>query len=327
MRTVLLRISIGIAVGVGVLLLANGFAGARPPAASLSAPTTQPERRSPPGVPTPAPERGALTGDLLRTTERDRLRLCVQSLTPVVTDAVVGEAVLALMPQIRSHPDYRPSGLDVKPYSVENGCPGTPHIDRPDFKTGGNRDPKGPEASPYQAFVYVVSAERVIEDDLNIYAHERTLGFPGPRLIGREVRRAGPDSGVFVGTSSELYVTPKELADAAYLLRALQRAIGLEPLDEREVRLKRERDAQATVTAFATRPPKWRISAGREPVFLRTKPDGKIGDPLVELASGTLLIQWAPEVEDRGVRWLPVRVGSAEGQPGYVRAGDVVPVA
>lgn len=331
MRTILPRIGLSVALGVGALLVASGLVMAIRPATGLSpaavpSPGVPYRPETPPGVPTAEAELSFAGNDRLGATNRDRLRLCVQSLLPEVDNAVVQKAVAEVLPQVRAHPDYKPGGLDVKPPAVESGCPGIPQIDRPGFTgaQGGWLNPptRVPEASPYQVFVYLASAERLTAAGLA--GQEVSEGAPRPRLLDREFQRTAPGSGNFVPVTHELYFTPEELNNPDQIGRALHRALKLEPLDEREARLKQEAEERAKATQIAAQPSKWRTIAGQEPVTLYRKPGA---DEIVKLPAGTLLIQTRPESPERiqGVRWLPVQ--DPEGRQGWVQAHDVVPAS
>lgn len=322
MRTSLLRISLGIAVVAGGVLLANGLAGARPPSA-ISPPQAQatPYRpKTPPGVPTAEAEYSFADSGSLGATNRDRLRVCVQSLSPEVDNATVQRSVAGVLPQVRAHPDYKTKGLNVKPPSVEVGCPGTPMLDRPGFRgMEANMINYVKEASPYQVYIYVAPAERLAT--ITFVSSDEDLGY---RAVDREHQRTRPEAHTFAPVSTEVYFTPMELADSARLVRSIQWALKLEPLDLREKRLEKDKAEKEKADQLRAKPPRLRVQAGSAPVLLRIKADSDSGS--VELAPGTILVQTALEVvSPDGVRWLPVQ--DAQGRQGIVCADQVVPVS
>lgn len=312
MRGILVRVGVGIAAGVGVLLLVSGLAGALPSAKNQ---TSQ----------APFAQRSYPKEDALGATNRDRLRICVQSLTAGVNDDTIREALLGLLPQLRTHPSWKRSGLDAKPYSVEVGCPGTPLIDRTGYKLKEiTPDLLVAEASPYRLFVYVAASDRL-----------KAAGFDGwtePRLLQREVQPNEAPLSYASGVTSELYVTPEELSNPAPLIRALKIVLKLGPVEtpeELEAGMRAHEAAKQKADAFATKaargPVQVRVVAAQEPVLLRDATSMRAAG--IELTSGTVLTQLSPDRDGSpvGTRWIEVR--DAQGRYGFVRAEQVVPLS
>lgn len=230
--------------------------------------------------------------DGVGATNRDRLRFCVQSLTPVESDRATQEAIAALIPILRNHPDWQRTNLDRKPPSVEIGCPGTPRLAHPTPSLTNLDlfdDLLVAEASPFRVFIYVVSAEWLT-----------AVGFStplSPQLVPREVQYEEQNHSVGLVTTYELYAMPDDVANAHRLIPPLKQALYLRP--------------------------QFRTITGSEPILLRSAPDSQA--PGVELASDTVLSQWSRG--DRLIaeeRWIGVE--DDRGRQGWVRLREVTPV-
>lgn len=336
MRSALLRVGVGLSLGLaglGGVLLVNSFAGVRPSATSLApasnlVPTSNPAPASAP--PFPRGQRSVATNDGLGASNRDQVRICVQSLSPTVSATDVQSAVAGLLPPLRAHPDYRPNRLDKKPPAVETGCPGGPLLERPDFKYNDkvglfpSVDTYVMEASPYQLFVYVVPEERLKAAGFDV---SPTRDGTQSRLLTREQQADERDH--MSGVTLEYYATPGEIANSTPLVRVLKVSLMLGPIDTEDERKAVGEDKETRQSAWAVqtqvaagRAPKWRAAVGAGPVMLRDNPTLQTAG--VELSPGTLLTQTGSELVFGTTWWVPVE--DTQGRRGWVRRTEVAPV-
>lgn len=285
MRATFLKIGTGFAIGIGVLLIVGGLANARPPAATPA----------PVSSPAPAEQASFPVDNGLAASNRDRLRICVQSLTPSVSDTDTQAAIASIVLRYRTHPQYQHEGLGDKPITVDRGCPGVASIDRPNFPLQQHLYPSGEllvaEASPYRLFIYAVTPERLSAAGLD--------APPGSRLLQREIQFGDVDPSTAGIVTSELYVTPAEVADPAQMDEPIRKGFNLRPLVQ-------------------TLP-------NREPVRLHSQPGSS--EILHELAPGTILIRLTPEFDYPGTseRWIGVQ--EVDGRKGFVQVNEVAPIS
>lgn len=278
MRAILLRTSIGVAVVAGILVVILALVGT-PSAGSQAVPTPRSQvvrdQTSFPKLNGPG------------ASNRDRLRICVQSLVPTLTDTDVQSTVAGLLPQLRAHPDWGKMGLDVKPAAVENGCPGAPLLDRPGFKPNQNTSPDlfVKEASPYRLFIYVATPERLSAAGLG----ERSA----PRLLQREIQFGDVDPSIGGAVASEVYITPAEVADTNQAANVVKAGLNLPPL----------------IRTINFTP-------------LRHQPNSPV--VLIELAPSTLLVRQTEEFNYPGSSNLWIGVRDGEGNQGFVQASEVI---
>ncbi|CAN5693408.1 hypothetical protein BH23CHL2_BH23CHL2_01660 [soil metagenome] len=172
------------------------------------------------------------TDTALLTTNRDGLRVCVETLAPddMGNQQIQGKVRGALNKIRATHPDFEAAGLGRAPVDVATGCPGDPTIFDPDFdifeSRGGTPLLVVDEPSEYRTFIYIATEEQMDEAFLDPNRY--------PRRVPREVlceEVSGSTHGCLSVTTS-LYLTANELNDLDFLERSLMHSIGLWPVDE-----------------------------------------------------------------------------------------------
>lgn len=169
----------------------------------------------------------------LRTSNRDGLSICIESLVSDTGSQELQGHVRGAMNAVTHHPQFAAEGLAAGPTTVEIDCPGEPTI----FSPGYNPQSKlgypfmVDSPSPYRTFVYLISEADALESFSS--QPPRTVDPARPlRITTQEVFCEGE---ICPEVTVALYLTPRDLRDAQYLQYSLTHAVGLRPEDEVEV--------------------------------------------------------------------------------------------
>lgn len=159
----------------------------------------------------------ARTNSILITSNRDTLRICVQSYHPQVTNEQLRSTVGKALNLVQTHPDFERSGLGAQAPVVDIGCPGPARAGMPGFDW---EDGMAPESSAlvetpsnYRTFVFVVSSERLL--------------LPNGTTFWRTPQELYCYEGRCGEVTTALYLTPEELDMVDLVSLRLADTLGL----------------------------------------------------------------------------------------------------
>lgn len=158
----------------------------------------------------------------LLTTNRDGLKICVESLVPDLEEQQIQGQVRGALTKVSNHPDFQDAGLGRQPIAIDTGCPSEPTIRkaRYDSRERIGAPDLADEPSGYRTFVYVASQE------------ELDAAFGDRRLHITPQEELCEENDICGVVTVAVYLTPEELMDRPLLERSLTHGVGLWPVDE-----------------------------------------------------------------------------------------------
>lgn len=153
----------------------------------------------------------------LLTSNRDVLKICVESLVPGTSSQALVDGLRGGLPRLTAHPDFQRAGLGNAPVTIVPGCPAPPTIADPryDRLDMSGRPRIVTEPSEYRLFVFVAPTEQL------------AAAFDwSPRLTPQEMLCGGS---VCQEATTALYLTLGEVTNRAVLERGLVQGVGLWP--------------------------------------------------------------------------------------------------
>ncbi len=165
---------------------------------------------------------GISNGPGFITSNRDHLRICVESLDPSVTSDELKQYTAKALDQVKSHPDFVAAGLAQGTPQIDIGCPGPARAMGEGFswETGGNGDGATPwvsEPGPYLTYVFVVPSDKVASPASLL------------RVVPQEYYADGQDRAV---VTAAVYLTPDDLQAPGSVVRYLTRGVGLRQVNQ-----------------------------------------------------------------------------------------------
>jgi hypothetical protein len=153
----------------------------------------------------------------LLVTNRDTLKICVESLVPGTTAGSILAGVRDGLPRLTAHPDFQRAGLAQGQITVDAGCPAPPTIADPRYDPTDMSGRPAVVATPsdYRLFIFFAPADQLDAK----FTWE-------PRLTPQEVLCNGT---MCQEVTTAFYLTPEELRDRATVERGLIQGVGLWP--------------------------------------------------------------------------------------------------
>lgn len=154
----------------------------------------------------------------LLATNRDGLKVCVESLVPGVDRQTIRGRIQGGLTSVANHPDFQAAGLGRRAVVVDAGCPAPPTIADPQYGSSRRlgRPTSVTEPSPYRLFVFVATVEQIAQ----------AFGDRPQHITAQEVLC---EKDLCPVVTTALYVTPEELGDRDVLALGLTEGVGLLP--------------------------------------------------------------------------------------------------
>jgi hypothetical protein len=153
----------------------------------------------------------------LITSNRDALRICVDSKVAQVNNDQLRRSISNAVGAVRRHADFVRSGLGAVPVRIDVGCPGPARPMLPGYEHWRGTSPGVPlvvaEPSPYRVFVFVLPKEK--------------LALPDGSFEWRGTQEMYCHEATCAEVTSALYLTPDDVSSAQRVAVTLVDSVGL----------------------------------------------------------------------------------------------------